>query len=85
MILQSKAEGAGDIPEDILGALDQALQLDFYSKTCLIYLVADAPCHGTQYHDCGRWNDDHPDQHDPQLLEIISHVLLALLNTNVLS
>ena len=62
MILQSKAEGAGDIPEDILGALDQALTFDFYSKTCLIYLVADAPCHGTQYHDCGRWNDDHPDQ-----------------------
>jgi hypothetical protein len=62
MIMGSKATGAGDIPEDILGAMDKALEFDFYSKTCLIYLICDAPCHGTQYHDCGKYNDDYPDQ-----------------------
>ena len=29
MIMRSEAKGGGDIPEDVLGALDQALKLDF--------------------------------------------------------
>ncbi len=44
--MKSKAKGGADDPEDILGALDKALEFNFFSKTCLIYLITDAPCHG---------------------------------------
>jgi len=29
MIMKSVAEGGGDYPEDVLGALDKALEFDF--------------------------------------------------------
>jgi hypothetical protein len=46
MINNSKAYGGGDHAEDVIGALEEATKLDFYSKTCLIYLICDAPSHG---------------------------------------
>ena len=39
-----------DEPEDMLGGLDQALKLDWKGKTRIIILVADAPCHGADFH-----------------------------------
>lgn len=46
MISNSEAKGGGDEAEDVIGALDLALNLSYQSKTCLIYLICDAPSHG---------------------------------------
>ncbi len=51
------ATGGGDTPEDIAGALDAALQLNWQSSTRILVHVADAPCHGSKYHNC---DDSHP-------------------------
>ena len=60
-ISQIKAEGGGDYPEDIAGALNQALKLSWRNnsaKYCL--LIADAPCHGKKYRE-EDYEDDYPD------------------------
>lgn len=81
MINNSKAYGGGDHAEDVIGALEEATKLDFYSKTCLIYLICDAPSHGWLYHD-GNVSDNYP------IIEINSletqiKKLKNLPNTNV--
>ena len=43
--------GGGDQPEDIAGALYQALKMDWKSNAKYVVLVCDAPCHGSKYHD----------------------------------
>ena len=53
-----KPDGGGDAPEDIAGGLEAALGLSWSSPSRLCVLIADAPCHGTKYHDCA---DNHPD------------------------
>ena len=60
-ISKIKADGGGDFPEDIAGALDKALKLSWRknsAKYCL--LIADAPCHGEKYRD-EDYEDDYPD------------------------
>jgi len=54
---QIKAGGGGDTPEDIVGGLRQVLALDWYGSTRVVIHIADAPCHGEEYHDC---RDDYP-------------------------
>ncbi|RLN26434.1 hypothetical protein BBJ28_00009854 [Nothophytophthora sp. Chile5] len=46
-----RAFGGGDGPEDIPGGLQKAIELDFQAEGKLIVLVADAPCHGSKFHD----------------------------------
>jgi hypothetical protein len=77
--MESKAKGGGDEPEDILGALNKALNLNFVAKTCLIYLITDAPCHGRQYHDL---SDSYADQ-PLNILEEKMKKLASLKGTNV--
>ena len=43
--------GGGDQPEDVAGALYQALKMDWKSSAKYVVLVCDAPCHGKKYHD----------------------------------
>ena len=60
-ISEIEATGGGDIPEDIAGALDQALKLSWRknsAKFCV--LIADAPCHGKKYSKKD-YKDDYPD------------------------
>lgn len=48
------AKGGGDEAEDVSGALELALNLDFskHPESILCtYLVCDAPTHGRKYHD----------------------------------
>ena len=47
MIAKSNAAGGGDTTEDVIGAFDHALSLNFKSKTCLVYHICDAPSHGS--------------------------------------
>lgn len=60
-ISKRKAKGGGDAPEDVQGALHQALNLSWMplekQTIKLCFFVADAPCHGRQYHSS---NDDYP-------------------------
>jgi hypothetical protein len=53
--------GGGDGPEDVHGAINEVLapQMGWESDARIVVHIADAPCHGTQFHDPCR--DDHPD------------------------
>jgi hypothetical protein len=55
--------GGGDEPEDIAGAFEKALEQDWKSQCKYAILIADAPCHGKQYHNCH--GDDYP-KGDPE-------------------
>ena len=50
-ISDSKARGGGDAAEDVKGALDKALSLANKAPFLHIFLICDAPTHGSQYHD----------------------------------
>ena len=43
--------GGGDLPEDIVGALETALNMKWESRAKYAILVCDAPCHGKKYHN----------------------------------
>ena len=43
--------GGGDQPEDIAGALNEALKMNWKSNAKYVVLVCDAPCHGIKYHN----------------------------------
>ena len=55
--------GGGDQPEDIAGALNEALKMDWKSSAKYVVLVCDAPCHGSKYHDIyiDTFNEGDPD------------------------
>lgn len=46
-----------DTPEDVLGGLEAALNLDWQAATRLIVWIGDSPCHGSVYHTD---EDDYP-------------------------
>lgn len=52
--------GGGDEPEDVVGALQQALNMDWESNAKYAVLVCDAPCHGKSYHKVSLY-DKFPD------------------------
>ena len=57
-----KAQGGGDIPEDLCGAFDFAKEKDWEGKSRFAILVTDSPCHGTKYHNfIGEGEDNFPD------------------------
>ena len=55
-----EADGGGDTAEDVFTGLEQAALLSWLSHgTRLIIHIADAPCHGTNFHK-GVVDDDYP-------------------------
>ena len=60
-----KADGGGDAPEDVAGGLDLALKMSWDHQIRICILVADAPCHGKQFHSS---HDNYPNG-DPHGLE----------------
>jgi hypothetical protein len=54
------AKGGGDDCEDVMGGLHVVRGLDWSSETRILYHIADAPCHGRDFHrtDC---SDDFPE------------------------
>ncbi len=52
-----KASAGGDEPEDVNGAFQKVLELDWKYFTRMVYHLADAPCHGTRFHNT---RDKHP-------------------------
>jgi len=57
MVGSMAASGGGDTPEDVLGGIQQALSLKWNSSARFLVLIADAPCHGKEYHTC---DDSYP-------------------------
>ncbi|CAK7226544.1 hypothetical protein SBRCBS47491_006267 [Sporothrix bragantina] len=51
------ATGGDDVAEDVLGGLDQALKAEWKHQTRCIMHIADAPAHGKDLHDMGRYSD----------------------------
>ena len=50
-ISNQRARGGGDLPEDVVGAMHQVLQLSWYPGSYrLVTVVADSPTHGNRYH-----------------------------------
>ena len=43
--------GGGDEPEDVVGALQKALSMNWESNAKYAVLVCDGPCHGKKYHN----------------------------------
>jgi hypothetical protein len=60
MVGNQVAKGGGDDAEDVLGGLHVVRGLDWSSETRILYHIADAPCHGRDFHrsDC---SDDFPE------------------------
>ena len=52
-----RASGGGDAPEDVAGGLEKVLNLAWKSNIKMLIHVADAPAHGTEYHDMGEGAD----------------------------
>ena len=46
-----EAGGGGDAAEDVFGGLEEAGKLQWTAPTRILFHVADAACHGRQYHD----------------------------------
>ncbi|CAK7271775.1 hypothetical protein SEPCBS119000_004776 [Sporothrix epigloea] len=51
------AMGGGDVAEDVLGGLHQALMASWKHQTRCIMHIADAPAHGRDLHDMERYAD----------------------------
>jgi hypothetical protein len=49
-IKNTRVEGGDDICEDMVGGLNTALSYSWKSYSRFAMLIADAPCHGVQYH-----------------------------------
>lgn len=60
-ISDQQASGGGDVPEDVVGAMHQVLQLSWCPGSVrLVTIIADAPTHGRNYHSRDM-SDDYPD------------------------
>eukprot|EP01031_Cornospumella_fuschlensis_P042354 gene42354-51729_t len=74
------ARGGGDDAEDVIGGLHSASSLTWTSTHRILYLIGDAPCHGSEFHD-DKCTDFHP-QGDPYGLNV-GDILKQLRADNV--
>ncbi len=83
-----QATGGSDCPEDLCGGLEEASKLEWRAPSRHMFIIADAPCHGKQYHD---ERDSYPEG-DPnqgrvpekQIIEMIKAAGAASLNITFL-
>ena len=54
--LESVKVGGGGDCEDMVGGLVRALEYDWKSNSKFALLIADAPCHGIQYHEIANFD-----------------------------
>ena len=57
-----KAHGGKDTPEDVLGGLETVGNLEWLSKIRVMIHIADAPQHGSRFHDLGKDADNYFDE-----------------------
>ena len=63
--------GGGDVPEDIVGALNLAFNMKWESNAKYAILVCDAPCHGRKYHNVTYDRFEHGDPNGITLEDIM--------------
>ena len=79
-VRSQQATGGGDGPEDICGGLREALKLGWQGESRHLFLIADAPCHGSKYHGM---TDNYPDGDPTNLVpEIQFEELMGALQVN---
>ena len=69
-----QAYGGDDAAEDVFGGLERVGELEWSAPNRILFHVADAPCHGRQYHDGVRDNFPNGDPrglHAQDLLKIL--------------
>ena len=72
LLMRCTATGGGDAPEDVAGGLEKALHLSWSqssSRIKMIVHVADAPAHGSEYHD--GLGDNHNGVQNPDPAEMM--------------
>jgi len=76
--------GGGDDCEDLVAPLMELLNLDWRSDLKYVYLLLDAPTHGSRYHDDGD-SDNYPDDDKERLLEkLCFHLMRCTMNLVIL-
>ena len=63
------AEGGGDIPEDVSGAFELALNKRWNKGTNIIFFITDSPCHGINYHDLDQKVEYYIDQFPKEIYD----------------
>ena len=59
-VYKVRARGGGDAAEDMCGGFEKALQQSWSEKsTKVAVIVADCPCHGSEFHNDKDFSDDH--------------------------
>ena len=62
-----EATGGDDFCEDVFGGFQKAIKLNWSSQTrCLIH-IADAPCHGSRFHDLKESDDEYADNNQQDI------------------
>ena len=59
------ATGGGDACEDVFGGLEEALKMDWQHKNRILVHIADAPQHGSRFHNCS--SDDYSTYNDADI------------------
>ena len=81
-LLETVKVGGGGDCEDMGGGLTRALEYDWKSKSKFALLIADAPCHGIQYHEIANFDSHQEGDSRYKIDEIIK--TYASKNINLL-
>ena len=77
--IRPHSSGKADFPEDVFGGLEAVLNLKWSYPSRVVFHIADAPQHGTRFHDFSRRNDNYFDVEEPRGLSV-EKLLLGLKN-----
>ncbi|KAM9985766.1 hypothetical protein ACTFIZ_012401 [Dictyostelium cf. discoideum] len=78
-VSEIRAQGGGDGPEDVFGGMDLINSMKWRpNSTRVVIHIADAPCHGTEYHS---WPDSYPGG-DPNGIKL-DHLLTHIISLNI--
>ena len=58
-----EVDGGCDIPEDVAGAFEMALNKKWGEGYKIAFLITDAPCHGIEYHDLDQNKENYRDNY----------------------
>ena len=66
IINQIEPDGGDDIPEDVAGAFELSLKMNWKGNTKIAFLITDSPCHGSKYHDLNKNLKEEIDKYDDE-------------------
>ena len=74
--------GNSDYTEDVFGGLEAIINLNWSYPNRIVFHIADAPQHGSRFHDLSRKNDNYYDVDEPRGL-IVEKLLLSMKRKNL--